>query len=106
MTVLGPQVSNYLNTGADSPRVGNSSPALIPTAGVFTTADGFIMVTCLTDGQFKALAPVVNRLEWLTDPLFADFNTRKANYDHVEQGDARSFQLRQHRRMGQASGRG
>jgi crotonobetainyl-CoA:carnitine CoA-transferase CaiB-like acyl-CoA transferase len=45
MTVLGPQVSNYLNTGADSPRVGNSSPALIPTAGVFTTADGFIMVT-------------------------------------------------------------
>ena len=40
MTVLGPQMSNYLNTGADSPRVGNSSPALIPTAGVFTTSDG------------------------------------------------------------------
>jgi crotonobetainyl-CoA:carnitine CoA-transferase CaiB-like acyl-CoA transferase len=91
MTVLGPQVSNYLNTGADSPRVGNSSPALIPTAGVFTTADGFIMVTCLTDGQFKALAPVVNRLEWLTDPLFADFNTRKANYDHVEQAMHAAF---------------
>jgi crotonobetainyl-CoA:carnitine CoA-transferase CaiB-like acyl-CoA transferase len=93
MTVLGPQVSNYLNTGADSPRVGNSSPALIPTAGVFTTADGFIMVTCLTDGQFKALAPVVNRLEWLTDPLFADFNTRKANYDHVEQAMHAAFSV-------------
>ena len=84
MTVLGPQISNFLNTGADSPRVGNSSPALIPTAGVFTTADGFIMVTCLTDKQFNTLAPVVDRAEWLSDPQFADFNTRKANGDMVE----------------------
>lgn len=84
MTILGPQMSNYLNTGADSPRVGNSSPALIPTAGVFTTADGYIMVTCLTDSQFRTLAPLVDRSEWLEDPQFADFNARKANYDMVE----------------------
>ena len=83
MTVMGPQISNYLNTGADSPRVGNSSPAIIPTAGVFTTADGFIMVTCLTDGQFRSLAPTVGRPEWLKDPLFASFDIRKENYDHV-----------------------
>lgn len=94
MTVLGPQISNYLNTGADSPRVGNSSPALIPTAGVFTTADGFIMVTCLTDNQFKTLAPVVERTEWLSDPQFADFNTRKANYDMVEAAMHDAFKAR------------
>ena len=94
MTVLGPQISNYLNTGADSPRVGNSSPALIPTAGVFTTADGFIMVTCLTDGQFRTLAPVLDRAGWLSDPKFADFNTRKANYDLVEAAMNDAFKAR------------
>ncbi len=91
MTVLGPQVSNYLNTGADSPRVGNSSPALIPTAGVFTTADGFIMMTCLTEGQFAALAALMQRPDWLTDPVFATFNARKANYDVVEQAMHAAF---------------
>jgi crotonobetainyl-CoA:carnitine CoA-transferase CaiB-like acyl-CoA transferase len=94
MTVLGPQMSNYLNTGADSPRVGNSSPALIPTAGVFTTADGFIMVTCLTDGQFKALVPLLDREAWLSDPLFKDFNTRKANYEHVEAAMHEAFKVK------------
>ncbi len=94
MTVLGPQMSNYLNTGADSPRVGNSSPALIPTAGVFTTADGFIMVTCLTDGQFQSLVPLLNREQWLTDPQFKDFNTRKANYDMVEAAMHEAFKSR------------
>ena len=81
MTVLGPQISNYLNTGADSPRVGNSSPAIIPTAGVFPTADGFIMVTCLTDGQFRSLAKALDHPEWLEDPRFASFAIRKDNYD-------------------------
>jgi crotonobetainyl-CoA:carnitine CoA-transferase CaiB-like acyl-CoA transferase len=94
MTVLGPQMSNFLNTGADSPRVGNSSPALIPTAGVFTTADGFIMVTCLTDTQFATMASVINRAEWLTDPLFKNFDTRKANYDHVEAAMHEAFKVR------------
>lgn len=94
MTVLGPQMSNYLNTGADSPRVGNSSPALIPTAGVFTTADGFIMVTCLTDNQFRTLAAAVGRTDWLSNPQFADFNTRKANYDLVEAAMHEAFKPR------------
>lgn len=94
MTVLGPQISNYLNTGADSPRVGNSSPALIPTAGVFTTADGFIMVTCLTDGQFRSTANAVDREHWLSDPIFADFNTRKKNYDAVEAAMHEAFSAR------------
>lgn len=94
MTVLGPQISNYLNTGADSPRVGNSSPALIPTAGVFTTADGFIMVTCLTDNQFRTLAKVLKREQWLSDPVFADFDTRKRNYDAVEAAMHEAFRVR------------
>ncbi len=94
MTVLGPQISNYLNTGADLPRVGNSSPALIPTAGVFTTADGYIMVTCLTDNQFALLAPVVDRKAWLSDPLFKDFDTRKANYDRMEAAMHDAFKAR------------
>lgn len=94
MTVLGPQIANYLNTGADSPRVGNSSPALIPTAGVFTTADGFIMVTCLTDNQFRAVATAVSREDWLSDPLFKDFDTRKANYDLVEAAMHEAFSAR------------
>ena len=94
MTVLGPQIANYLNTGVDSPRVGNSSPALIPTAGVFTTADGHIMVTCLTDGQFATLAPLLNRREWLSDPAFANFEARKANFDHVEAAMHEAFRTR------------
>ncbi|MCA8926444.1 MAG: CoA transferase [Alphaproteobacteria bacterium] len=94
MTILGPQVSNYLNTGADSPRVGNSSPALIPTAGVFTTADGFIMVTCLTDGQFRATAKAVDREHWLTDPIFQDFDSRKQHYHVVEAAMHEAFSAR------------
>ena len=83
MTVLGPQILNYLNTGADSPRVGNSSPALIPTAGVFTTADGYIMMTCLTDGQWANAAPVLGHPEWTEDPRYSSYDARKENYDLV-----------------------
>jgi crotonobetainyl-CoA:carnitine CoA-transferase CaiB-like acyl-CoA transferase len=81
MTVLGPQVVNYLNTGADSPRVGNSSPALIPTADVFTTSDGHLMMSCLTDAQWKKVAGVFDRPDWLTDARFCDIDARKNNYD-------------------------
>lgn len=94
MTILGPQVSNYLNTGADSPRVGNSSPALIPTAGVFTTSDGFIMVTCLTDGQFRATAKAVDREHWLSDPVFKDFDSRKHHYHVVDAAMHEAFSAR------------
>lgn len=94
MTVLGPQIANYLNTGADSPRVGNSSPALIPTAGVFTTADGYIMVTCLTDGQFGTLAPLLDREHWIGDPVFGTYDSRKANYEAVEAAMHEAFKAK------------
>ncbi len=71
-------VASFLATGELPKRTGLRGPLLAPNRG-FTCADGMLMVTAGTDGQFAKLCRVLDCEEMLSDPLFATNNARMAN---------------------------
>ena len=71
-------ITEYVASGTMPRRLGNRGPALIPNQG-FETADGVLMVTAGTDGQFKNFCDVLNRPEWAKDERFAKNIPRNIN---------------------------
>jgi crotonobetainyl-CoA:carnitine CoA-transferase CaiB-like acyl-CoA transferase len=49
--------------------------------GPVTTAEGFISLAVASERTFQGLAAAAGRLDWLTDPRFADYADRRANWD-------------------------
>ena len=62
------QVSNYLVNGTVPQLIGNRSPTGQPTANAFATADGFMNVLALRDGQVAALFRLIGREDALAMP--------------------------------------
>lgn len=60
----------YLATGKVPVRAGNTNPIANP-ADVYASADGFLIVACGNDGQFKSLCRVLGCTELLDDARFA-----------------------------------
>ena len=79
LSMLAPLLIDYLTTGNMARPVGNSSPARIPTADSFRVKDGSLLMTCLTERQWKGLCEALGRPGLLTDPRFADDEKRRAN---------------------------
>lgn len=79
LTLLGPMLSDYANANQVPELLGNGSPARIPTSDVFETADDPIMVTCLTERQWQALAEVLDLAELTRDPRFVTNADRREN---------------------------
>ena len=52
-------------------------------SGVFTTTDGFIRVTSVTQRTFEALCKGLDRLGWINDPKFVNNEARLANADEL-----------------------
>lgn len=71
-------VASFLSTGELPQRTGLRGPLLAPNRG-FTCADGMLMVTAGTDGQFAKLCRVLDCEELLSDPDYATNNARMAN---------------------------
>lgn len=72
----------FLSTGNTLRRLGNTGYSELPTAGVFHTRDGrFVSLGVVQDNQFDALARLLGREEWLTDPRFADADARRGAFD-------------------------
>ena len=59
---------------------GAPRPLNVP-AGTYRTRDGWLMVTLVTESQYRRLCSVLDRADLAEDPRFADF-TRRA--DHAE----------------------
>jgi crotonobetainyl-CoA:carnitine CoA-transferase CaiB-like acyl-CoA transferase len=57
---------------------GKPPPLYVP-AGMFKTADGYIVVSSMRQHHFKALCQVLGRPEYADDPRFATHETRIAN---------------------------
>ena len=55
---------------------GGSPRALNAPAGVYPTRDGWIMVTLVTEAQYRSLCRVIGRQDLAEDPRFADFARR------------------------------
>jgi crotonobetainyl-CoA:carnitine CoA-transferase CaiB-like acyl-CoA transferase len=67
----GPMIDSFL-----FPDAGRKVAVFAP-AGEFATADGHLVVACMSGDMFVRLARAVGRADWLTDPRYADDDVRK-----------------------------
>ena len=83
--MLGPLLSNFDLTGKVWQRDGNHSLGGAPT-GHFKTKDGhWVCVSVQNDAQFRRLAHLLHRSDWLDDPLFSTLDERTRNRDRIEE---------------------
>jgi crotonobetainyl-CoA:carnitine CoA-transferase CaiB-like acyl-CoA transferase len=73
----------YLNEGHRTERLARSShPSTVPVQ-LFSTADGWIFVMCMTDKFWRALLGELDRTELASDPRFATPDARRRNRDEL-----------------------
>src|SRR5690606_13601765 len=78
------QASGYLATGEDPPRLGNRHPSIAPYQ-TFEAADGWLVVACGNDNQFRALAGVCDLDHLAGDERFSTNTARVANVDALDE---------------------
>jgi len=78
LAVLANQVSNFLVSGEDPPRQGNTHPNIVPYQP-FEASDGPLVIAVGNDRQFDRLAELAGHPEWATDERFATNAARVAN---------------------------
>jgi crotonobetainyl-CoA:carnitine CoA-transferase CaiB-like acyl-CoA transferase len=69
----------WMNTGRAPERLGNGSPAYVPTANSFPVAGGEILISALTERQWQGICTAINRPDLPTDPRFITTDARRAN---------------------------
>lgn len=79
LSFLSPTVADWTFTGFTPVQYGNMAISRRPTADLFQAKDGHFLLACNTEGQYEALARVLERPDLLTDPRFADWEKRKQN---------------------------
>ena len=79
LALMSPLNSVWLNTGRAPERLGNGTPAYVPTGDSFPVAGGAILMTALTEKQWLALCTAIDRPNLPTDPRFATLEARRAN---------------------------
>ncbi len=60
-----------------------SRTAIFAPAGEFRTADGWIVVSCMSAAMFASIARTVNREVWLADPRFIENDARKQHFKEI-----------------------
>ncbi len=80
MAFMASAVVPYLVTGRAVERTGNTGYSGQPTAALFEAGDGkLISLGVVQQAQFEALARMVERSAWLTDPRYLTADLRRAN---------------------------
>ncbi|ROZ68788.1 CaiB/BaiF CoA-transferase family protein [Ramlibacter sp. WS9] len=72
-----------LNAGEVMERMANSShPYMVP-AQIFATAEGWLTLFITHDKFWQVFCKEINRPEWITDPVYATLESRRANRTQV-----------------------
>ncbi|MBS0642487.1 MAG: CoA transferase [Proteobacteria bacterium] len=79
LALMAPMVNVWLNTGRPPERLGNGSPAYVPTADSFPAGHGEILIAALTEKQWQGICTAIERPDLMTDPRFANTEARRAN---------------------------
>jgi crotonobetainyl-CoA:carnitine CoA-transferase CaiB-like acyl-CoA transferase len=88
-------ITPYLLTGHAMKRTGNTGYSGLPTASLFTCRDGRqISLGVVQDNQFKSLAAVVGRGDWLDDGRFATPAARRKNFEAMQEQLSSTFATR------------
>lgn len=81
LTFLTSALTPFLVTGQAMGRMGNTGYSGLPTASLYLTRDGRqVSLGVVQQHQFEALARIVGRETWLSDPRFASSDDRRANF--------------------------
>jgi formyl-CoA transferase len=80
VTMLANMASNYLASGTTPVRWGNAHPNVVPYQ-VFQVADGWVIVACGNDSQFRKFVQVGGQTGLVSDPRF------QTNAERVHQRD-------------------
>ena len=78
VAMMANMATNYLATGKTPARWGNTHPNIVPYQ-VFKVADGWVIVACGNDGQFRKLTQVACQSDLADDPRIATAELRMAN---------------------------
>lgn len=73
----------YFVTGQNPEPVGTQHPSIVP-YGSFPTADGYVIVACLTERFWHNFARCLDREDLIEDPRFAIYEQRLANRAKLE----------------------
>ncbi|WP_169567553.1 CaiB/BaiF CoA transferase family protein [Sneathiella limimaris] len=73
----------YFVTGKTPEPYGTRHPNIVP-YGAIETADGHIIVACLTEGFWRNFANAMGRADLLEDPRYAAYEDRLANREGLE----------------------
>ena len=79
LALMAPMASVWLNTGRPPERLGNGSPAYLPTADSFPVGGGEILIAALTERQWQGICTAIKRPDLSADPRFASTDARRAN---------------------------
>ncbi|MFL5288823.1 MAG: CaiB/BaiF CoA transferase family protein [Rhodopila sp.] len=79
LALMAPMASVWLNTRRPPERLGNGSPAYLPTADSFPAGSGEILIAALTEKQWQGICAAIERPDLLTDPRFATNDARRTN---------------------------
>ncbi len=79
LMIAAAQMADYMVRGNIPPLIGNESPTRQPTAGVFETSDGNVLIATITPDQNIAMLKAADLMHMLDDPRFATFEARQAN---------------------------
>lgn len=78
VAMMANMASNFLATGKPPQRWGNAHPNIVPYQ-VFKAADGWVIIACGNDGQFRKLVDVGGEPSLADDPRFATNPQRVRN---------------------------
>lgn len=82
LAMLANQASNFLVSGKDPPRQGNTHPNIVPYQP-FDASDRPLVIAVGNDRQFARLAEVAGHPDWPSDPRFATNAARVANRSEI-----------------------
>jgi crotonobetainyl-CoA:carnitine CoA-transferase CaiB-like acyl-CoA transferase len=79
LTMMAPNVSDWLNSGLEPEQLGAQSQAKSPVSDAYPTRNGHLALITVTDDHWQKLCRLVGRAEWIADPRFSSNDARKAN---------------------------
>ncbi len=83
-TLMSSTITDFLATGHAPEQRGNAANSRSPAAGSFPCKAGTLSLGVNEESQFNALAEVLERAYWKTDPRFASSSARNANSAQLE----------------------
>ena len=85
LAFLSSEVADFTMTGVKPGLLGNRAVSLVPTADLFKTGDGHILLAINFDRQVLVLMQALGRADVLEDPRFADELARFRNQDALRE---------------------